>query len=118
VPGQGGEFHVNEQPLSYWRSLFAEHGYRCFDAVRPAITRETSVEPWYRYNILLYARGDAIERLPAEVRALEISDSAEIPDVSPLGWRARNAIIRNLPAPVVNKLVAVKHAISRRVRPA
>lgn len=116
VPGQGGEFHVNEQPLSYWRSLFAEHGYRCFDAVRSAISDQTAVEPWYRYNILLYARGEAIERLPAEVQAAELKDGAPIPDVSPLGWRARNAIIRSLPAPLVAQLVKIKHSISRRVR--
>ena len=25
VPGQGGERHVNEQPLEYWREKFAGH---------------------------------------------------------------------------------------------
>lgn len=116
VPGQGGEFHVNEQPLSYWRSLFSERGFRCFDAVRPAIAHHDSVEPWYRYNTLLYVKGDALDRLPAVVRDREIREGDEIPDVSPLAWRTRNAIIRNLPAPFVAKLVDLKHSVSRRLR--
>lgn len=116
VPGQGGEFHVNEKPLSYWRALFLEHGYRCFDPVRPAIARAATVEPWYRYNILFYVRGETVLRLPEEIRANEVRAGSDIRDVSPLGWRARNAIIKSLPAPLVSKLVAVKHAVSRRVR--
>ena len=26
--GQGGHFHLNEQPWSYWARLFAQHGMR------------------------------------------------------------------------------------------
>ena len=55
VPGQGGEHHVNEQPLKYWRKLFAEAGYACFDALRPHLRDNKDVMPWYRYNILLFA---------------------------------------------------------------
>src|SRR5437867_3401736 len=27
VPGQGGEHHINEQPLEYWRWVFRKKGY-------------------------------------------------------------------------------------------
>jgi cyclopropane fatty-acyl-phospholipid synthase-like methyltransferase len=57
VPGQGGEFHVHEQPLEYWRDKMAQRGYRCFDPLRELVRNEPRVEPWYRYNCLLYARG-------------------------------------------------------------
>ena len=36
VPGQGGENHVNEQPLAYWRAIFREHGYSAVDYSAPA----------------------------------------------------------------------------------
>ena len=38
VPGQGGEFHVNERPLAFWQDLFAAHGYVAHDCVRPRLT--------------------------------------------------------------------------------
>ena len=36
--GQGGENHINERPLWYWQSVFAEHGYVAFDAIRPRLS--------------------------------------------------------------------------------
>jgi len=114
VPGQGGEFHVNEQPLSYWREKFAARGYRCFDAVRPKIAGEGDVEPWYRYNTLLYVKEALVAELPAEVLSTEVASSAEIVDNAPFSWRARNAIIRSLPQPLVDRLVTLKHDWTRK----
>jgi len=114
TPGQGGEFHVNEQPLAYWREKFGNHGYRCFDALRQAIAGEAGVEPWYRYNTLLYANADGVERLPKEVLAKELKIGDAIPDVSPFAWRARNAVIRFLPKRMSDQLVRAKHAWVRR----
>lgn len=65
VPGQGGEHHVNEQWPSYWRPLFAEHGFKVFDVVRPVIWANEGVHSWYRQNVLLYARGQMAQRLSA-----------------------------------------------------
>ena len=115
VPGQGGEFHVNEQPLDYWRQLFAARGFRCFDPLRPRIAGAREVEPWYRYNCLVYARGGGLARLPAAVLQTEVLPGQTPAEVAPLSWRARNAIIRSLPAPVVAKLVVAKHALKRRL---
>ncbi len=116
VPGQGGEFHVNEQPLSYWRDIFREHGFRCFDPLRRLIGRQRQVEPWYRYNTLMYVRDAATSALPEAVRQWEIASDAAIPDLSPASWRARNAVLRNLPKPAVEVLVRLKHALVRRLR--
>ena len=118
VPGQGGEFHVNEQPLEYWRTRLARHGFRCFDALRPKIIDNPEVEPWYRYNTLLYARAGGLERLPKSVLDAEVPAGQPIAELAPLGWRARNAVLRALPTPWVSALVKAKHAWSRRFRPA
>src|SRR5262249_21733994 len=64
VPGQGGEHHINERPLEFWRGLFRQHGYACFDPIRPAVQRKADVQPWYRYNTLLYANPAGRARLP------------------------------------------------------
>lgn len=114
TPGQGGEFHVNEQPLAYWRKKFRDRGYRCFDFVRPAVAQNAAVEPWYRYNTLVYANARGVDRLPRELIATELRDGEEIPEVSPLAWRVRRMIIRNLPKAVSDRLVMVKHAWVRR----
>ena len=53
--GQGGDHHINEQSYDYWRALFAEHGYIAIDYLRPIILHDKRIEPWYRYNMLLFA---------------------------------------------------------------
>lgn len=111
VPGQGGKGHINEQPLSYWRDLFAERGYRAFDFVRPRIAGNSDVEWWYRYNTLLYVREDSIESLPAKVRDCALADDRPIPDFSPLHIRVRRLILRLLPTSTVSMLASIKHRL-------
>ena len=53
--GQGGDNHVNEQPFDYWRAHFARHGYQVFDFIRPLVALDGEIEPWYRFNVFLYA---------------------------------------------------------------
>jgi SAM-dependent methyltransferase len=109
VPGQGGEFHVNEQPLSYWRDKFAALGFRVFDWLRPRIRRERAISPWYRYNTLLFLRGPALRRLNAELLASEIPHDQPIAMSAPLLWRVRNQIIARLPQPITHRLSILKH---------
>lgn len=97
VPGQGGEHHVNERPLSYWRDLFGDQGYRCFDCIRSAILTERTVRPWYRYNSLLYVNQNAVADLPSHVRATEVPLNAPIVDLAPLSWRLRRWGVGLLP---------------------
>ena len=108
-PGQGGEYHVNEQPYDYWRNLFQARGYRALDAVRPLIRNNDQVAIWYRHNIILYVRQDVLSQLPETIQRTAIPEQASIPDVSPVVYRIRKAIVRHLPAPLqlgLAKLVA------------
>lgn len=41
------EHHINERPLAYWRGVFANHGYRAVDCVRPAVAGNAAVQRWY-----------------------------------------------------------------------
>ena len=111
VPGQGGERHVNEQPLDYWREKFASRGYAAFDWVRPALASLPNIEPWYRYNCLLYATNRAATELPADIRATKIPVGIPAAEVAPATWRMRNAILRALPRGVVHQLALVKHKL-------
>ena len=115
VPGQGGESHVNEQPPDYWRRKFMKRGFAAYDWPRSAIRGLAAIEPWYRYNTLLFAAGDVAPRLPPAVAATRLDPGIPVPDVAPLVWRLRNACLRRLPGGVVHRIAVLKHRALNRV---
>lgn len=116
VPGQGGENHINEQPYGFWRALFAAEGFRAFDPLRPTIHADPRVEPWYRYNVLLYVHDAVIPTLPAAIAETRVPDAAEVPDVSPFGYRMRKALLRHLPVSTVTSLAQLNARMKVRGR--
>ncbi|MGC2445402.1 class I SAM-dependent methyltransferase [Candidatus Binatus sp.] len=64
-PGQGGEGHINCQPLSYWRKMFEELGFRMLDPFRPKLRDDRRVAWWYRQNAVLFVSPEAISGNPA-----------------------------------------------------
>ena len=113
VPGQGGEFHVNEQPFEYWREKFAMRRFDVVDCVRPNIIYIQEIEPWYRYNTFLYVHETALNRLPPSFRRMQLRRDEEIVDFAPLTWRLRNLTFRYLPQPIVQQIARLKHAVVR-----
>lgn len=112
-PGQGGEHHINERPYGWWRDLFVAEGFALYDAVRPLVLSDPTVQPWYRYNVLLFVRRGCEDGLPEVVRATRLADDAPIADLSPLPYRARKALIRLLPAAVADGLARLKARLQR-----
>lgn len=110
-PGQGGEHHVNEQPLAYWIDRFAELGYAPFDCVRPAVRGLRAIEPWYRYNALLFAHPTGEARLSPAARATRIVPGTRPAEYAPASWRLRCSLLRLLPRPVVEALARLKHRV-------
>lgn len=115
-PGQGGEFHVNEQPLDYWRKKFNKKGYECFDPLRKKIYENKEIEPWYRYNTLLYIKKDILGQIPEEILSTQISTGSPIPDYAPITWRLRNKILFYTPDAIKIGLVKAKHIFQRKFR--
>jgi SAM-dependent methyltransferase len=107
-PGQGGEHHINEQSYEFWRERFKKRGFVPFDCVRPKILTDPKVSFWYRFNTIVYVRQQYVDTLPAEVSATRIKDNISIPEVSPLSFQLRKAIIRRLPYVVQNGLARAK----------
>lgn len=54
-PGQGGDGHINEQPMTYWTSKFDKHGFLPIE-IRQLFVGNEDIESWYRENIVLYVR--------------------------------------------------------------
>lgn len=114
VTGQGGEFHVNEQPLSFWQDLFALHGYRAYDCIRPKLADNRAVEPWYRYNAVLYVNEAGRAGLPDEVLQTEIPSNTKVADGGNALWRLRKQIVRHMPRGMVTQIAQVRASILAR----
>jgi SAM-dependent methyltransferase len=56
IPMQGGTGHINCRWPSYWRDLFTDCGFRCFDRVRPQIWTNKTIALHYRQNALIFSR--------------------------------------------------------------
>ena len=111
VPGQGGEFHINEKPLEFWRQLFRANGYAPYDCIRPLLRNVSDVEPWYRYNSILYLNDVGLRALPNELLATRVPDELAVPHCGSLSWRLRKVMISALPQSVVTT-IASRRAVS------
>lgn len=109
TPGQGGEFHVNEQPLEYWIEKFEKKGYICFDFIRPQIIDEKKIEPWYRYNSLLFVNKTKMFNLDKSVKRTIVNKKTELYGIVSPFWRMRNFLLRLLPKSIINILTKIKH---------
>lgn len=114
TPGQGGENHINEQPVSYWQAMFEQHGYVAVDCIRPALQGLPDVPAWYRYNLILYVPAAAMAALPPAAQAQRVAPGTPIADISPLSYRLRKAVIRQLPPSVANWLAGLNARRYRR----
>lgn len=103
-PGQGGEFHINEQPYEFWRKKIEERGFATADAIRPLILKDRKISYWYRYNTLLFIRRDLLAGIGESLEHKVLQASEQIKDVSPLLFRVRKAIVRSLPNVVQHKI--------------
>lgn len=95
IPLQGGTNHVNERWQGFWAGLFASHGYRPFDVIRPLVWEDSRVEPWYRQNSLLFlADGHPeTERVARAEREAPRPLSVVHPAVFPLGYNIDNKVL-------------------------
>lgn len=103
TPGQGGENHINERPLTFWQGLFRERGYSAYDVVRPEFRSDNAVEPWYRFNSVLYAKDAASAGLPDAVKTTLVAPS-QLREVGDANWVARKLALRMLPVSTVTAL--------------
>ncbi len=111
VIGQGGEFHINEQPLSFWQKKFEARCYRAYDCVRPHLKDDHDVEPWYRYNSVLYVKETATANLPEIVRVHRVADGEEVRDAGSLLWNMRKAVVSRLPQPVSTAIAQCRASV-------
>jgi hypothetical protein len=103
TPGQGGENHINERPLSFWQNTFQTKGYEAYDVVRPVFRASNCVEPWYRFNTVLYVNERIRSSLPPAVAATRV-EPRRLSEIGDIGWHARKSILRLIPSTTVTTL--------------
>lgn len=111
VVGQGGEFHINEQPLSYWQALFQARGYRAYDCVRPYLQDSRQVAPWYRYNAILYVNEAGRDGLPEQVLRQAVAEGDTVQNGGDAMWRLRCGVVSHLPQGTVTQIAKTRAAI-------
>jgi cyclopropane fatty-acyl-phospholipid synthase-like methyltransferase len=114
VPGQGGEHHINEQPLEYWRREFRQQGYLAIDYIRPLVASNPRIQHWYRYNIVLYAEETYARDLPERVRECRVAEDQKLRHYWPFYHRMCQAAVRQLPRRAVDSLSRFR--VRRQVR--
>jgi SAM-dependent methyltransferase len=113
-PGQGGEHHINERPYEFWRDLFEARGYHLFDFLRPQIRDRSEIEAWYRYNMLVFVRQDAVDLLDPAVVASRVHANAPVPDLAPISWQIRRRMLSVFSPRLVTRMASVKHRMVLR----
>lgn len=106
--GQGGEYHVNERPLEFWRDQFLRHGYHPYDYVREMLASNKHVERWYRFNSILYVSDRIAGELPPALRSSRIPDASPLPRRGDLVWRCRLAAVGMMPRALVDWIAITK----------
>ena len=53
--GQGGDGHINEQPIEYWINKFEKRDY-VWNDIREIFKNNDDIEPWYKDNISLFIK--------------------------------------------------------------
>jgi len=72
VPGQSKQQTLHERWPSYWRGLFADCRFACFDILREKLWYDQRVDWWYSQNMLVFVsefREDLLNGLPSTGRA-------------------------------------------------
>jgi SAM-dependent methyltransferase len=87
IPGQGGGEAANEQWPDYWAAHFQRHGYVPVDCVRPRIWNEHQVQIRYAQNILLYAKEELLDSVPALREERERTRTRQLSVVHPKMWQ-------------------------------
>lgn len=114
VPGQGGEHHINERPLEYWRAIFRERGFAAVDCLRPLICDDATIERWYRYNTLLYVKDCELRTLSEPISACRVPDDKPLREYRPMPRRVRDSVVRRLPGRAVDRLSRLKAGLVAR----
>ena len=71
VPNQGGQNHLNEQWLFYWKEKFLKHDYVIHDVLKPFFWNNPRIFFWYKQNMVVVTHKDYVFKNPLPYNTLE-----------------------------------------------
>jgi SAM-dependent methyltransferase len=95
IPFQGGLHHLNEQWPEYWANLFEKKGYVTIDCLRLRLWNEREVHYWYRQNLLIYVKREALDRYP-KLAECQRGSWGPLPFVHPMLYIPGAAFLRHM----------------------
>ena len=60
-PGQGGTYHINERPLTYWVEEFKKYSFVPYDPFRSKLQEQQKLPRFYALNMLLFVNQKVID---------------------------------------------------------
>ena len=115
-PGQGGTDHINERSYQDWRQRFSNNGFEPIDWLRPKILTNAHIQPWYRYNTILYSSSAGMEKLSNSILSFRVPKESKILDLSPWYFKMRKWALSQLPQSTITQLAKTKHRLLSRLR--
>jgi hypothetical protein len=113
IPGQGGDYHINEQWPEYWRQLFAREHFRMLDPFRPVLWHDERVASYYRQNLFLFVHDTRLRDHSRLSQLPEVKNNEGLMLVEPNILLGLQATLRRLPLLVVT---AIRRRIQRVTR--
>ena len=111
-PGQGGTNHINEQEIKFWKNIYNDNGYLAFDFPRILNRDINNIMPWYRYNMILYVKKEAINLIPDNLLLYQCDNDYNFYKLIPLSWKLRLFILRVFPVKFLTLLSKIKYILN------
>lgn len=106
IPKQGGTGHINEQPQSYWISLFEDNNFFAYDIIRPFLWGNPQVPFWYQQNAFLFIQAGKENSAVLKEAQKNFVANLTHPDVynRPPGIRTRLKYMYEIPTILAKRL--------------
>jgi hypothetical protein len=80
------------------------------------VLNDARIEPWYRYNLFLYASPERLASLPSIIKQSRVPDREKLRDISPPLYKLRKILVRLLPVPAATRLAKIKEKLVSQAR--
>lgn len=111
VPRQGGVGHINEQPQSYWASLFLKHGYKPVGEIRKRIWGDLNAGAVYAQNGLLYVSEPMVAKHPNLSELVKQTESEILDIIHPAIYANKNSYFTKEEAGIALLVKSIPFAI-------
>jgi hypothetical protein len=109
-PGQGGEFHVNEQSPAFWYQRFVDHGYSVIDCLRGPLG-EVGAPRYYRTNPVLLSRNPEVTGRLLSAGDIRYHSNLGIVDQRSATEKVAGVLLRRLPMKFVSSLASTRRRL-------